>query len=167
MNKKLTLGVILLLLLIILIPILTPILKNIFNNKIIEGASTANQKICDKPKLSIQEAYTCLLLRFKGEINKVTKDLKRILGDNYHNVITETSFPIDGTRLTIPTVKKHILNPTGSFSPDLIKAFTTPIEKKDAYDGVSLIIPTMFTQSIISNLENLHLIPRIVTIKKT
>lgn len=43
MNKKLTLGLIILLILIIIIPIFTPILKNIFNNKIIEGATQSTQ----------------------------------------------------------------------------------------------------------------------------
>ena len=43
MNKKLSLGLIILLILIIIIPIFTPILKNIFNNKIIEGATQSTQ----------------------------------------------------------------------------------------------------------------------------
>jgi len=189
MNKKLTLGLIILLILIIIIPIFTPILKNIFNNKIIEGATPTTTtpttpstttptpttpttpiptpSSCSRTgttPISIHDAYMCLLGQFKDQIDDITAKLKNTLGKTlYGEIITEKHLPIDGATLSIPAFNPDILTNTSTPPKALTDALKTTMLPTDAFNGAETLIPTLLIESLIANLESNNLLPKILT----
>ena len=159
MNKNYTICLIIFLTSIIIISIFTPIFKNIFKNKIIEGADTRSTSSTS----TIYKEYIKMLKTYNRDIGltpMINDTLSKLTEEEKNEIYTlkETSIgkiPVFNTKILEGKIDSRLMN-------ILKKAFTSELPEDHAEIGVYGILG-MIVQSMIYNLEQIEILPKILT----